>query len=128
MRRALFLILPVITQFLPVSQHPGPPSTSLAPALAHLERSLPRAHLLRHTRAAVMRQPELRERAVRWWSREKKEGDASREASSVQKAAEKMGLGYADAEGGEEGKLRMSARRAVESLKGLYVTPVGPGS
>jgi len=75
-----------------------------------------------------MRQPELRERAVRWWSREKKEGDASREASSVQKAAEKMGLGYADAEGGEEGKLRMSARRAVESLKGLYVTPVGPGS
>ncbi|KAJ8580464.1 hypothetical protein M405DRAFT_706372, partial [Rhizopogon salebrosus TDB-379] len=95
-RRALFLILPVVVQFLPVSQQPGPPSTSLAPALAHLERSLPRAHLLRCTRAAVMRQPELRERALRSWAREKSEGDTGREAESVQKAAEKMGLGYAD--------------------------------
>jgi len=35
-----------------------------------------------------------------------------------------MGLGHADAEGGEERKLRMSARMAVESLKGLYFAPV----
>ncbi|KAG1720563.1 hypothetical protein EDB19DRAFT_1739600, partial [Suillus lakei] len=51
---------------------------SLAPALIHLERSLPRAHLLKYTRAAVMRQPELRERAVRWWAREKRTGDTGR--------------------------------------------------
>jgi hypothetical protein len=127
-RRALFLVLPVVVQFLPVSQQPGPPSTSLAPALAHLERSLPRAHLLRYTRAAVMRQPKLRERALRSWAREKSEGDTGREAESVQKAAEKMGLGYADTDGGEEGKMRMGARRVVESLKGLYVTPVGASS
>jgi hypothetical protein len=37
---------------------------SLAPALAHLERSLPRAHLLKYTRAAVMRRPELRARSA----------------------------------------------------------------
>ncbi|KAG1741545.1 uncharacterized protein EDB91DRAFT_1237175 [Suillus paluster] len=95
-RQALFLLLPLLTQFLPVSQQPGPPSTSLAPALAHLERSLPRAHLLNSTRAAIMRQPELRERAVRWWAQEKMEGDAGREDEGVRKAAEKMGLGYAD--------------------------------
>jgi hypothetical protein len=99
---------------------------SLAPALAHLERSIPRAHLLKHTRAAVMRNPELRERAVRWWARKKREGDAGREDEAVQKAALKMGLGFADAEGSEEGKLRMSARVAIESLKRMFVTPVGP--
>lgn len=98
---------------------------SLAPALAHLERSIPRAHLLKYTRAAVMRNPELRERAVRWWARKKREGDAGRADEAVQRAALKMGLGFADA-GGEEGKLRMSARLAIESLKGLFVTPVGP--
>ncbi|KAG1730890.1 hypothetical protein EDB19DRAFT_1366513 [Suillus lakei] len=124
-RQALFLILPLLTQFLPPSEQPGPPSMSLAPALAHLERSLPRAHLLKYTRAAVMRQPELRERAVRWWAREKRAGDAGRGDEGVKRAALKMGLGYADAEG-EEGKLRMSARMAIESLKALFITPVGP--
>ncbi|KAG1849671.1 hypothetical protein DFJ58DRAFT_716896 [Suillus subalutaceus] len=125
-RQALFLLLPILTHFLPEVQNPGPPSMSLAPALAHLERSIPRAHLLKYTRAAIMRNPELSERAVRWWSRKKREGDAGREDEAVQRAAQKMGLGFADAESGEEGKLRMSARMAIESLKGLFVTPVGP--
>jgi len=126
-RHALFLVLPVLTQFLPVLKQPGSPSTSLAPALAHLERSLPRAHLLKHTRTAVMRQPGLREQAVRWWAREKREGDTGREDEGVQKTVDKMGLGYSESGGGgEEGELRMSARMVVESLKGLYVTPVGP--
>ncbi|KAG2071453.1 hypothetical protein BDR04DRAFT_1098231 [Suillus decipiens] len=124
-RQTLFLLLPILTQFLPEVQHPGPPSMSLAPALAHLERSIPRAHLLKYTRAAVMRNPELRERAVRWWTRKKREGDAGRKDEAVQRAALKMGLGYAGAEG-EDGKLRMSVRVAIESLKGLFVTPVGP--
>lgn len=124
-RQALFLLLPILTQFLPEVQHPGPPSMSLAPALAHLERSIPRAHLLKYTRAAVMRNRDLRERAVRWWARNKREGDAGREDEAVQKAALKMGLGFANAED-DEGKLRMGARMAVESLKGLFVTPVGP--
>lgn len=125
-RQGLSLLLPILTQFLPEVQRPGPPSMSLAPALAHLERSISRAHLLKYTRAAVMRNPELRERAVRWWARKKREGDAGREDEAVQKAALKMGLGFADAEGGEEGKLRMSARVAIESLKRMFVTPVGP--
>lgn len=73
-----------------------------------------------------MRQPELRERMERRWAQEKREGDAGREAETVQKAAEKMGLAYADTEDSEVGKMRISARRVVESLKGLCVTPVGP--
>ncbi|KAG1731677.1 hypothetical protein EDB19DRAFT_2027188 [Suillus lakei] len=68
-----------VFMFLPASEQPGPPSMSLAPALARLKRSLPRAHLLRYTRAAVMRQPELRERVVRWWVKEKRAGDAGGE-------------------------------------------------
>jgi hypothetical protein len=52
--------------------------------------------------------------------------DAEREDKAVQWVALKMGRGFADAEGGEEGKLRMSARMAIESLKGLFITPVGP--
>ncbi|KAG2367207.1 hypothetical protein BDR07DRAFT_1260986, partial [Suillus spraguei] len=111
-RQALFLLLPILTQFLPEVQRPGPPSMSLAPALAHLERSIPRAHLLKYTRATIMRNPELRERAVRWWTRKKREGDAGRKDEAVQRAALKMGLGYAGTEG-EEGKLRMSVRVAI---------------
>ena len=121
----LFLVLPVLTQLLPASKQPGPPSTSLAPALAHLERSLPRAHLLKYVRAAAMRHPELRERVERRWAQEKREGDAGREAESVQKVAEKMGLSFTTTDGGEVGKMRMGARRVVESLKGLCSTPVG---
>ncbi|KAG1731674.1 hypothetical protein EDB19DRAFT_1912393 [Suillus lakei] len=82
-----------VFMFLPASEQPGPPSMSLAPALAHLERSLPRAHLLKYTRAAVMRQPELRERTVRWWMKEKRAGDAGRGGEGVRRAALKTGLG-----------------------------------
>lgn len=52
-RQALFLLLPIVTQFL--LKRPGLPSMSLALALVHLERSIPRAHLLKYTRVAVMR-------------------------------------------------------------------------
>jgi hypothetical protein len=48
--------------------------------------------------------------------------DVGREDEAVQRVALKMGLGFADVEGGEEGKLRMSARMAIESLKGLFIT------
>ncbi|KAG1849666.1 hypothetical protein DFJ58DRAFT_794723 [Suillus subalutaceus] len=88
-----------------LNPYPGPPSMSLAPALAHLERSIPCAHLLKYTRAAVMRNPELRE------TRSKMLG---REDEAVQRAVLGMRLRIADAEVGEEGKLRMSARMAIE--------------
>ncbi|KAG1730873.1 hypothetical protein EDB19DRAFT_1641086, partial [Suillus lakei] len=42
--------VPLLTQFLPPSEQPGPPSISLAEALAYFECSLPRAHLLKCTR------------------------------------------------------------------------------
>ncbi|KAG1730891.1 hypothetical protein EDB19DRAFT_1896989 [Suillus lakei] len=62
-RQALFL-LPLLTQFLPPSEQPGPPRM--------------------------------------WWAREKRAGGGE----GVRRAALKMGLGYADAEG-EEGKLQL---------------------
>lgn len=43
-----------------------------------------------------------------------------REDEGVRKAAEMMGLGYADV-GGEDGKLRMSARMAIEYQLELWV-------
>ncbi|KAG1887659.1 hypothetical protein F4604DRAFT_1899956 [Suillus subluteus] len=49
-RQALFFLLPILTQFLPEVQNTGPPSMSLAPALVHLERSIPCAHLLKYER------------------------------------------------------------------------------
>lgn len=118
----LFLALPLVVQLLPPIYAPGPPSIHLAPALAHLERALPRAHLLRHTQQVVMRHPDLRDRAVRWWSRQSAEGELAMEDETVKRTAEKLGLGFAEGSG-EAGKLRVHARRVVESFKGLCATP-----
>ncbi|KIM69488.1 hypothetical protein SCLCIDRAFT_1207920 [Scleroderma citrinum Foug A] len=124
-RQVLFLALPLVLQVLPPIYAPGPPSVYLAPALAHLERALPRAHLLRHTQQVIMRHPELRDRAVRWWSRQAAEGEIAMGDETVQRTAEKLGLGFTEQKSldREDGKLRMHARKVVESLKGLFTAP-----
>jgi len=79
-----------------------------------------------------MRRPELRDPAVRWWAREAREGEIARADPGVQKAAERMGLGFGEARKpalqGEseipEGQLKTSARMAVEGLKGALGHPV----
>ncbi|KAG6331828.1 hypothetical protein ID866_7258 [Astraeus odoratus] len=123
MRHVLFLVLPLLTQWLPPVYAPALLSTYLAPALAHLERAIPRAHLVRYTQQTVMREPELRDRVLRWWSRQAAEGEAALHDENVQRTADKLGLGFAKADGpdggGEEGKLRLQARRVVETLRGL---------
>ncbi|KAH7882307.1 hypothetical protein F5I97DRAFT_1817307 [Phlebopus sp. FC_14] len=123
-RHALFLVLPLLTQALPPIYPPVPPSVALAPALAHLEHALPRAHLLKYTRQAIMRRPEMRDRAVEWWAREAFNGKAAREDAVVQRTAQKLGFDFATADGQKrEGKMRTSAKMAVESLKVLFEPP-----
>lgn len=123
-RHILFLVLPLLIQMLPPVYAPNP-STHFAPALAHLERVLPRAHLLRYTQEAVMRHPQLRELAVHWWSQQAVEGAAAMADESVQRTADKLGFGYIKRESpeGGNGKLRVHARKIIESLKGLLTTP-----
>lgn len=72
-----------------------------------------------------MRHPELRDRAVRWWSRQAAEGEIAMGDETVQRTAEKLGLGFTEQKSldREDGKLRMHARKVVESLKGLFTAP-----
>ncbi|KAL4073681.1 hypothetical protein J3A83DRAFT_4091696 [Scleroderma citrinum] len=124
-RHLLFLTLPLAVQVLSPIYAPGPTSIYLAPALTHLERALPRAHLLRHTQQVIMRHPELRDRAVRWWSQQAAEGEMAMRDETVQRTADKLGMGFMErtSPDGEDGKLRVQARKVVESLKGLFTTP-----
>ncbi|KAF9236065.1 hypothetical protein BU15DRAFT_50641 [Melanogaster broomeanus] len=124
-RNILFLVLPIITQALPVIRPPAPASMSIAPALGRLERALPRAHLLKYTRQAIMRHPETRERAMRFWVTDAAEGEAARNDPTVQMTASKLGFGFTRPTGAEEtnvqeGILRVNARLAVQSLKALF--------
>jgi hypothetical protein len=72
-----------------------------------------------------MRDPHLRDTAGEWWEQERKEGEWGREDEDVQRMAERLGFGYTDQTGAEhgeagsagEGKLRSSAKLAVEALK-----------
>jgi hypothetical protein len=72
-----------------------------------------------------MRDPNLRDTAGDWWDKERKEGEWGREDEDVQRMAERLGFGYTDQTGIEnggvgssrEGKLKSSAKLAVEALK-----------
>ncbi|KAI6037615.1 hypothetical protein EDC04DRAFT_2571064 [Pisolithus marmoratus] len=125
MRHVLLLALPLLVQMLPPVYASDPPSTYFAPALAHLERALSRAHLLRYTQEAVMRHPELRDLAVHWWSQQAMESAAAMADETVHRTADKLGFGYTKQESreGGDGKLRVHARKIVESLKGLLMAP-----
>lgn len=124
-RHILFLALPLLVLVLPPVHGVDPPSTYFAPALAHLERALPRAHLLRYTQEAVLHHPRLRNLALRWWSQQAVEGAAAMADETVQRTADKLGFGYTRQESpeGGDGKLRVHAKKVVESLKGLLTTP-----
>jgi hypothetical protein len=98
---------------------------SLPAILGLLEQSLARIHLLKFTRGSIMRDPNLRDTAGDWWNKERKEGEWGREDEDVQRMAERLGFGYTDQTGIEnggvgssrEGKLKSSAKLAVEALK-----------
>jgi len=50
-----------------------------------------------------------------WWSRERQEGAWATGDGDVREMADKLGMGI-----GDEGKLRVNARIAVETMKGGF--------
>ncbi|KAF8553671.1 hypothetical protein OG21DRAFT_1413910 [Imleria badia] len=127
-RNILFVVLPVVIQILPAIYPPPPASAALAPVLGRLERTLPRAQLLRYFRQAVLRHPYTRERAVEFWTNDAADGAAARGNPNVQTTASKLGFGFASPAGsgdmdGQESVLRVNARMAVQSLKPLFMPP-----
>lgn len=95
-----------------------PPQTPLAalPALAALtEHTLGRIHALKYVHGAAARTPELRDASRDWWARERREGAWGTQDGDVIRMAEQLGLGIE-----EGGRLRASARMAVETLKAAF--------
>jgi hypothetical protein len=131
-RHIIFLVIPVILRILPSSRPPANlPMASLPATLGFLEQSLARIHLLKFTRASIMRDLHLRGTAGEWWDRERKEGEWGREDADVQRMAEKLGFGYtdrtehangsADAPAAAKGvKLKTNAKLAVDALKNAF--------
>ncbi|KAF8636356.1 hypothetical protein AX16_011007 [Volvariella volvacea WC 439] len=160
LRHTLFLLLPVLISsplvlYLPPALSPFPriphptkpghtipnpvapnPAQSLQRTFDNLQSTMTRLHLIKYTHAAVMRTPELRRTAERWWDREKKEGDAIRRDAEVRRVARGVGLGFdeiGDRVENEEGSspqsqqqhnvgpLRASAKIAVSNLQAGFV-------
>ncbi len=68
-------------------------------------------HLGKYTHAALMRDPELRNRAGEWWDVQEQEADAILKDEGVKKAAKVEELAFDD-----EGPLRTRARTIVDEL------------
>lgn len=120
-RNVLFLVLPVVIQVLPAIYLPLPASMVLAPVLGRLERTFPRAQLVRYFRQAVLRHPYTRERAVEFWANDAANGATARSDPDVQMTASKLGFGFAS--DGQESALRANARMGIQSLKALFMPP-----
>jgi predicted phage gp36 major capsid-like protein len=100
-----------------------------------LDQTLTRLRLLKYTKGAIMRVPELREQSEEWWERERRRGEWIREDEGVRKAAERVGYGFdegniIDAEkiaspDGDipgEGRLRTQARKAANMFVKRFPT------
>ncbi|EPQ53709.1 hypothetical protein GLOTRDRAFT_131048 [Gloeophyllum trabeum ATCC 11539] len=112
-RYLIFLVLVPVLHILP-SRPPVPsPLASLHTVAASIEQSIYGLRLFSATHAAIMRVPETRAAQVEHFARERQEGRWAREDPDVQRRAEVLGLGYAE----EEGRLRASARAAVQALQ-----------
>ncbi|KXN91813.1 hypothetical protein AN958_11963 [Leucoagaricus sp. SymC.cos] len=135
-RHILFLILPLIIYKLPSIPIPIPilsnilsPPVTLAPeqkqqhhtaTLRTLEHLLPALHLVKYTKSSIMRTPEYRERAMKWWDQEEKEGKWMMEDENLKKTAKIAGLGFSQGPSGageDDEPLRKSVLTAVRSLQ-----------
>jgi len=131
----LFLVLPLIIYQLPTIPIPipilsnilSPPVTlsaeekqqHFAATLRTLEHLLPTLHLDQFTRATIMRTPELRDRAVKWWDEEEKEGRWMLEDEEFRKTAKMVGVGFGHGSNGtgeDDEPLRQNASMALRSL------------
>ncbi|KIJ96971.1 hypothetical protein K443DRAFT_268614 [Laccaria amethystina LaAM-08-1] len=139
LRNILFLVLPFLLHlpriplidFFPIISNlvPSPTPTSASPSasikgtIQTLDHLIPALHLLKYTRAAIMRVPDARERAGVWWDAEREEGDVGRGDDGVRRAAKGMEIGYGEKvviDGvieEEEGKLLANTRKAIGSLQ-----------
>lgn len=105
---------------------------NLPHTLSTLEHLLARTHLAPLLRAAIARDPELREKAGSWWEQRQAEGTWGREDAEVKRVAKGVGLGYgggkavaeegveSDTKPEEPGRLGESARMMVETLRYAY--------
>ncbi|KAK7035463.1 hypothetical protein VNI00_011756 [Paramarasmius palmivorus] len=138
LRHLLFLFLPLIIHFflgpspIPITQTTllAPPGTlppeqtpEIPPAIRTLQSMITKLQLLRLSRGAIQRQPELRTAAGEYWAAERDEGEWVRTDEAVQKTARDMKMGY-DKGNGEVGPLRENARAAVSNLfRGFVPSP-----
>ncbi|KAJ7150932.1 hypothetical protein C8R43DRAFT_1127845 [Mycena crocata] len=123
LRRLLFLVLPSVVHILPPSASAQALANPTLTAVRTAEQTAIRLQLLRVTRGAVMRVPELRERAVAWWTAEAQEGAWVREDDGVRELARKLNSGFDDGSGSDgegAGPLRMNARTTAAALKTAF--------
>ncbi|KAJ7636901.1 hypothetical protein FB45DRAFT_789011 [Roridomyces roridus] len=121
-RRLLFLLLPIIVHNAPASRHTAAIANPTLAAIRTAEQTTARLQLLRLTRGAVMRTPDLRARAAAWWTADAREGAWIREDEGVRDLARKLQSGFdgGAGSGSEEeavGPLRQQARNTVTALK-----------
>ncbi|TFK49295.1 hypothetical protein OE88DRAFT_1662754 [Heliocybe sulcata] len=122
-RHLIFLVLPAVLHILP-SQTPSPsPLASLQTVNTATEQSILGLRLFSATHAAMMRVPQTREAQLDHFEKERREGQWGREDPDVQRRAEVLGLGYAEEPGEAEGRLRTSARAAVQALQTSFRVP-----
>ena len=86
-----------------------------------LQNILTRIQLLRYTRGAIERTPDLRTQSQRYWDQRKREGAWVRNDEEVQNTARKVGLGFDTIRQGTEQdpdaiKVRKVAQAALQHL------------
>ncbi|KAJ7484369.1 hypothetical protein FB451DRAFT_969572, partial [Mycena latifolia] len=94
LRRLFFLLLPPVVHILPPSASAAALVNPTLTAMRTAEQTAVRIQLLRLVRGAVMRVPDLRARAVAWWTDEAREGAWVREDDAVRDLARKLGTGF----------------------------------
>lgn len=115
LRQLIFLLVPVGLHLLPPTQRKSSPLDTLPELTVLASQTFSRIQLLKYTRGAVARAPELRDAAGEWWAKDRQESHWAREDPEVQELARKLGAGIVD--GGES---RVRARAVIESLKMGY--------
>jgi hypothetical protein len=131
-RHLFFLLLPLLFHIVlpPTPPLPSPLQTLGSTLPQSLDAALTKLRLLKYTKGAIMRVPELREQSEEWWEEERIRGGWIREDDGVRRVAERVGLGFdeggQDGDGGEvgEGRLRKQARAAVQMLIGAFRPPI----
>lgn len=109
--------IPILGSLLPapdprLALNAPPPAQRLQSLQQTLDLLMTRLHFLSYTKAAIMRVPSVRDRAVAWWDAEGKEGKEGLSDEGVKRTAKGMGLAYDES----DGVLRVNAKKGLESI------------